>query len=179
MRVVTLFFLTTFLLSVSFTSACAQSKKVEKQEPLTFSNSDFEFSLDSNWKRRDNTESFEWEDDLNGQEILISVLTAKEPMNPELRNKTAKELMEIRRKSIDEISEGKATLTAVETTEKDDSTELIVRGVDQTYGMQIYTAVIVHPTRAVTFAYYKYSPLLTDNAFREKSNELRSAIKVH
>ncbi len=174
-----------FLMLVIFNglmaTTCAQVRPVEdnKRKPMSFQNADFEISLNPSWKRRDTQESFEWEDEKDMQEIVISVLAANEPMSPDLRATTAKRLMEHRKRAINEISEGKAVLSEVQAVEDGERTELIIWGIDKVYGMQVYTSVIVHPTRAVTFAYYKYSPLMTDAAFREKSKELRAGLKVH
>ena len=173
--------LTRIFITALMTIACAQVKPVQESNvsPMTFGNVDFEIALSPKWKRRDTSESFEWEDESEMQEIVISVLTADDPMDSKLRLTTAKRLMEIRQKSIDEISEGKTQMTKVETSEGVDLTELVVRGVDNAYGMQVYTAVIVRPTRAVTFAYYKYSPLMTNEVFKQRSKEMRLMLKVH
>ena len=156
----------------------AQVRPVQDNNPrfMTFKNADFEIVLGPNWKHRDTEGTFEWEDDKDLQEIVISVFTTNEVMDT---SDTAKRLMEHRKKAIYDISEGKAVLTDVEKVENKQGTELIVWGIDKIYGMQVYTSVIVHPKRAVTVAYYKYSPLMKDSAFRTKSQEIRAALKVH
>jgi hypothetical protein len=182
MKVIQSLLLTLVVGGLSIVISCAQTKTVQESNHklvMTVSNADFDIILDAMWTRRDTRESFEWEDEKNMQELLVSVLSANEPMNPELRISTAKRLMEIRLNAINQISEGKAQMGEVEKTEGDEFIELSAYGVDKAYGIQIYTTVVVRPQRAVTFSYYKYSPLLTDEAFHNKSKELRSALKVH
>lgn len=175
------FFLTTAFIAFVVALSCAQTKPSTGggPKPTTFSNDDFEITLPLEWKRRNSQESFEWEDEKGMQEIVVSVLHAKEPMNAEMRLSTAKRLMEIRLKALEEISGGKARLEETQIFEKNEFVELSVRGVDSSDGMQIYTSIVVNSGRAVTFAYYKYPPTFSEEVFRTRSSELRTAMKVH
>ena len=159
---------------------CAQVKPTQGTiQQVGTKNDDFEIILRPGWKREDSTELYGWENGVDGQEIVISVLRSEKPMDAELRSTTAKGLMDIRVNSIKDISGGKANLSNIEPTETADGVELAVRGVDPANGIQIYTAVVVHQRRAVSLSFYKYPPLMTDEAFRETSNAVRSALKVY
>lgn len=160
-------------------TSCAQANPPSRRiiKP-PFKNADFEILLGPNWTRRENTESFEWEDSESMEEVVISVLNSKEPMDSLKISTMASEIMKIRKQSVVEISEGKAKFEDVKISKKDASTEAEVFGLDPVYEMQIYITVVARPTRIVSLSYYKYRPLMTDRAFKNKSKELRAAMTV-
>ena len=168
-------------LGVTATTACSQVKPVQKESGKSIDerNADFEIVLGPNWKRRFAELAFEWEDTDSMQEIVISALQSKETMESRSRMDTALRIMDIRKKAVSEIAEGKATFGKVERTENESTAEVVLRGVDPVYGMQIYISVIARPTRVVTLSYYKYKPLLSDEEFRAKSQDVRSLLKVN
>lgn len=180
MKATPILFLILLLGGLSAITSCAQGKPAQPKnnQAVPITNADFEIFLGPNWKQRDTKESFEWEDEESMQEIVISVLTSKDPMDYQKISTTASKIMEIRKKSVVEISEGKANFDDVKISKDDASTEVEVFGVDPVYGMQIYITVVARQTRIVTLSYYKYKPLMTDQAFKAKSKELRAAMTV-
>lgn len=75
---------------------------------------EFSLSLSGDWSERPSQDGFDFVNDSLGEQVLVSVLDAKESLDGAQLREAVEQLVEIRRTSIDQLSGGSAMLTKTE-----------------------------------------------------------------
>jgi hypothetical protein len=117
----------------------------------------FSLTLPGNWTERAANEGFDFVSNELGEQVLVSVLEAKKPLNrPELKA-AVQRLVEIRSQSVIKLSGGQAKLEATESLPLDDGVAARFAGIDSANQVQFITEIKGYPLRVVTVSFYRYS----------------------
>lgn len=134
--------------------------------------------LPGDWKEAHEPDHYRYVDDGRGEEVIVSVLQSRAPIDSVKLASLTKELIAIRQDSIRQLSANTAEFDAIRSSVAQGGIDVELTGVDPKNQVQFAVFIRGRALRTVTASYIKYTPLLPKNLFAARAREVLGGLHV-
>jgi hypothetical protein len=162
----------TLLVSVSLLAAgCPPDAPTVRTKSI-----DYELAVPEGWTTKVNNDSTEYWDPKEREQVVVTVVHARHPMDPEEVAQTVGSLLGTARASVERLSEGKVEFEIVSSGQRPGGYEAVARGNSPSRRIFFELRVVGNKRKIVTATHYLYKWRMPDQVEERREKILDSLV---